>query len=193
MPSFLAIGWLILTTFENLMFFVMLWGIILVFVVFLLVCCVCVSFFLVNFEFSIFALYGILGKTDLCKRMPRGMPSFSTIACLILTTFQNFRFSRFPDLPFPRFPYPNLNFSCPLINQPLLPWASPSIQLYFPWVSQSLDSWAPISWRKLCHLKPSSVSGRRLRRRRKNSGNLPGPHPSCAWAEIYRRGTPSLR
>ena len=39
-----------------------------------------------------FALYGILGNTDLCKRMPRGMPSFSTIACLILTTFQNLRF-----------------------------------------------------------------------------------------------------
>ena len=29
--------------------------------------------------------------------MPRGMPSFSTIACLILTTFPNLRFSRFSD------------------------------------------------------------------------------------------------
>ena len=83
-----------------------------------------------NFRF--FALYGILGKTDLCKRMPRGMPSFSTIACLILTTFQNLRFSRFSALTFPRFPYSNLNFSCPLINQPLLPRECPSIQLYFP-------------------------------------------------------------
>ena len=31
------------------------------------------------------------------------------------------------------------------------------------------------------------------RRRRKNSGNVLGPHPSCAWAEIYRRGNPLLR
>ena len=97
-----------------------------------------------NFRF--FALYGILGKTDLCKRMPRGMPSFSTIACLILTTFQNFRFPSFSDLMFARFPYSNLNFSCPLINQPLFPWERPSVELYFPWVSRSVDSWAPISW-----------------------------------------------
>ena len=59
-----------------------------------------VGFLLYFFMIFVFDLYGIFGESDICKMMPRGMPSFLAIGWLILTTFPNSRFSRFSNLGF---------------------------------------------------------------------------------------------
>ena len=66
-----------------------------------------ILFFLIYFvfflEFSIFCSILHIRGNDICKMMPRGMPSFLAIGWLILTTFQNLIFLWFVGDYFGRF------------------------------------------------------------------------------------------